>query len=256
MKPSHVFLTIALIAGGLFLYHTFVGAPAPAPVADPYDHLDDDDLGVLPEEADPTTLDGGAGEALARRNAETIATLQRELARLRATLARSTAAGPDRPRATGKDDGQPSFDDLGAIDEDDPIFDEGTLSTLQAYMDEIARRKTEARNRTRLEGELTRLGVDLTEEQRRSVVEATIEYQRRSRALMQQGWPTDEAGRAARKEAFGKLKDEYVATVNTLVPASEAEKITSSRISRSYGTFFGGDNRIGRPGRGNRRTKR
>ncbi|MDF1702243.1 MAG: hypothetical protein P1V36_13895 [Planctomycetota bacterium] len=245
MKPSYVLLNVVLVAAGLFLYHTLVGAPAPAPTGGDYSHLEPDDLGEIPPGDDtPILLDSGADQALSRRNAENIADLKRELA-LYLAKRRSAGTASDDPLASAGGT-MPALSDLDQVDEDNPQFDERSLRSLETMLDEINRRKAEARNRTRLEGELTRLGVDLTDEQRGAVVEATVAYQGKARALLQQGWPRDEAGRASRKEAFGKLRDEYTATLGTLVPAAEAEKISSSRISRSYGSFFGNQRRGGR----------
>ena len=254
MKPSYVLLNVVLVAGGLFLYHTFV-APAPqTPAPADYDPFETDDLADVPDDLpDPVLLDSGADDALMRRNAENIAELKRELAMLLARRSSSTG-GSDEPFASAKDGSLPALSDLDQVDEDNPVFDERSLKSLELMIDEINRRKAEERNRTRLSGELDRLGVDLNDDQRASVVQATLDYQKKARVLLRQGWPKDEAGREARKDAFGKLKDEYVATVNTLVPASEAEKITSSRISRSYGTFF--NNRRGGGGGKNRNRNR
>ena len=250
MKPSYVLLNVVLIAGGLFLYHTFVGAPAPAASTGEYSHLEGDDLLDSPQDLpDPVMLDSGAERALSRRNAEGIADLKREIATLLARRGAAGSGGSDEPFASGKDGGLPAMSDLDQVDAEDPTFDDRTLRTIEAYMDEINRRKAEARNRTRLDGELTRLGVDLSDDQRASVIEATVGYQKKARDLMQRNWPRDEAGKTARKEAFGKLKDEYTATIQTLVPTAEAEKITSSRISRSYGSFFGNNRRAARPNR-------
>ncbi len=245
MKPSYVILNVVLVAGGLFLYHTLVGAPQRAPAGGDYSHLEGDDLLDSPQDLpDPVMLDSGADGALSRRNAESIADLRREIATYLAR--RGTASGGDADQPLGSAGGAlPALSDLDTVDGDDAVFDDRTLKTIEAYMDEINRRKAEARNRTRLDGELTRLGVELSDGQRASVIETTVGYQKKVRAVLQGSWGRDEAGRTARKEALGKLKDEYTAAIHTLVPTAEAEKITSSRIARSYGSFFGNNRRGG-----------
>jgi hypothetical protein len=255
MKPSYLLLNVVLIAAGLFVYHTVVGAPEGAPSA--YDHLESDHLGDLPADRapDPILLDSGADAALARNNANRIATLEGLLAVLKGRTGEGEAAADPAFASTGGS-AMPSLSSGDLVDVEDPVFDERTLKSLAVYLDEINRRKMEARNKTRLENELTRLGVDLSDNQRESVVDATMAYQQKTRDLLKQGWSKDDAGKEQRKKAFGGLKDEYVTTLNTLVPAVEAEKISGSRMSRGYGGFTGGGRRATRAGGGNREKKR
>jgi hypothetical protein len=252
MKPSYLVLNVVLIAAGLFIYHTVVGGQDAG--STPYEQLEGDDLGYLPAERDdsPIVLDSGADGALSRRNAEKIVTLEGLIAILKGRAGEgSDVRTADKPFASTGGSSLPTLSSGDMVDEENPVFDEQTLKSLEVYLDEINRRKTEARNKTRLENELTRLGVDLSDDQRESVVDVTMAFQTKTRDLMRKGWPKDEGGREARKTAVGKLKEEYVASVSLLVPASEAEKITSSRMSRGIGGIGGNNRRSTRRGGGN-----
>ncbi|MDA1194116.1 MAG: hypothetical protein O2894_02945 [Planctomycetota bacterium] len=247
MKPSYLLINIALVAGGLLLYHTLVGTPEAHHSARAYDHLQADslqpgNLGDVPDDYNPApvVLDGGAGSALARRNAERLSSLESLLAKL------SRRADGDTSSAeigVAPDAALPSLsadDALGTGDT--PVFDDRTLRSLEIYMDEINRRKQEENNRQRIDGELQRLGAELDADQRAAVVSATLSFQKKAGELMRQGWSRDDAGREQRRVAFDQLREEYTSTLNTLVPASEAEKIAGSRIVRGLGFFSPGDN--------------
>jgi hypothetical protein len=245
MKPGHYVLVNLLVVGAaLFAYDTLRAAPTPgAGPATGQDLLTADrPAGEDEREAEERILmlDGGGAETLAQRNASEIAALRAEIRRLRS--AGSGAAGEaDRPPLTPTDP-LPTLDPRDVMDENDPNFDEKTLKTIEAYVDEINRRKSEERQRARLELEFERQGLTLSDEQKKAVVDATLQYQERARDVLRSGFPRDEKGREDRRQAFEALQEEYKVVINQLVPAADAEKITNSRFARGLGFFGGGDN--------------
>jgi hypothetical protein len=253
MKLSYLLINVVLVAGGIFAYDQLRSpeqARSQAPAYDPL-RADDYDADAIerddPEPMRATGMQGSHDKATVRALEDRIASLERKLARL--------------PRGGGStDDGTPlpvggKLPELSThdfIDPDNPTFDEKTVQTLEAYVDEINRRKQEQRQRDRIGGEMERLGIELTEEQKKGVIDQTLLYQTKARELLRQAWPRDEKGREDRKQAFQGLQEEYKTTINRLVPADAAEKISTSRVARGIGFYGGGNARGPRRGGGGR----
>lgn len=252
----YLLINLIVVGGGLFLYDSLKG-DSPARVSDSgaFDPLQADDVGQPPArdpaDATPAMLSGGGPEALASRvgHLESILRdLRREIARTSASS--STGSGGAALPAGGQ---LPSLASEDYVEGEEPTYNEKTLTTIESYMDEINRRKTEERQRNRVTAEIKRQGLDLTEGQTKDVVEITLAYQTKSRELVRKGWPRDETGRTGRKEAYKALQDEYSASIHELLPAADAEKIMESRIARGLGFFAGGSTSRRAVDRGNRR---
>ncbi len=235
MKLSYLLINIVLVAGGIFVYDQ-IKSPDPAgTTGGGYDPLQADapyDPEPAPEGAGSMTSGGMRGSS----DKATIRALEDRLASLERLISRRTPPSSDGTPAPvgGK---LPELAATDFIDPENPSFDEKTVQTIEAYVDEINRRKAIARQRERVGAELDRLGVELSDEQKKNVVDATLTYQDKARELLRQGWSRDEKGREARKEAFSSLQDEYATTINRLVPTSAAEKISSSRVARGMGFY-------------------
>jgi hypothetical protein len=240
-------ITMLLVAGGIFIYDaTRSGAPA-AGTGSGYE-LRPDGTGEAGEPAaeptggSETLLDGGAETMLARNNAGRIARLERSLTTLEEALARLRRAPKSGAGAEAIDGGEsvPALDPRDIVNEENPHFDDATLATISAYFDEIHRRRSEERERMRIGIELDRQGVDLSETQKKAVINETVDYQERMRALLGRPYPPDEAGRTERQEALNDLKGDYEKTIRRIVPDEEkAQKVLESRTARRLG-FTGG----------------
>ena len=259
MKLSYLLINVLLVGGGIVI-NDLMKSPERAPAAqDVYDPLRADDSATpepTPRDGAPMTsggMRGSADKANLRALEDRIASLERTLSR----LPRGDGSGDERPLPTGG-----KLPELAATDFIDPVnpsYDEKTIQTLAAYVDEINRRKQLERQRERVDGELTRLGLELPEDQKRTVVDETLKFQDKSRDLLRQNWARDAAGAEALRQAFQGLQEEYVTTIKRLVPADAAEKITTSRIARGMGFYAGtesvvdgGNQRFGGGGRGRR----
>jgi hypothetical protein len=234
---------VLFVAVGLFVYDALRGEQVPAPVlteaAQGGGGGTFDGIGARPAEGGAKLLQQDGGQAgLVRRNAARLDTLEQLVAALRKRGGGGAGAGADGS-AQPLELGDPSdLQGAGAV------FDEKTLRSFEAYLDEINRRKMEARKKVGIRNEFARLGVQLPDAQMEDVVAATLEYQQKAQKLRGQPVAADEQARADRRAAYGSLKDEYVARLQKLVPAAEAEKITSSRFVR--GLAFAADGGLGR----------
>ncbi len=256
MKLSYLLINVVLVAGGIFAYDQLKSPEQARNPAPAYDPLRADDYDADPiERDDPEPLRVEAGmrgsydKATVRALEDRIASLERKLARLPRGGA-STDDGTPLP-VGGK---LPELSTHDFIDPENPTFDEKTVQTLEAYVDEINRRKQEQRQRDRIGGEMDRLGIELTEEQKKNVIDQTLHYQTKARELLRQSWPRDEKGREDRRAAFEGLQEEYRTTINRLVPADAAEKISTSRVARGMGFYSRGGG--GGNARGPRRSGR
>jgi hypothetical protein len=223
---TYLLFTVPLVGGSLFLYDNMRAAPrqvvdegielqAPAP----REPARNEGAPVL--QGDPTIQI----ERLVRENVERM-------------LRERTGAAAARPEATTSTEvvsgsiplpEMPSIDvpDGGAFDAPAGKFDEKTVSVLRAYMDEIERRQREERNIQMLNGQLDRLGVALTDSQRKSVIDATLASQRQVRAALQ-ALPPGPDNREARNQVVIAGRAQYTKVISDLVPSVEADKIINA----------------------------
>ncbi len=248
MKLSYLLINLVLVGGGIFAYDQ-LKADDRAPgrgggYADPLTADAPFEGGADQDTPEPlrveTGMRGSHDKATIRALEDRIASLERIIS----GLPRGGSDGKPLP-AGGK---LPELAATDFIDPDNPAYDEKTIQTIEAYVDEINRRKAEQRQRDRVDGELNRLDLGLTEAQKKGVIDETIRFQAKARDLMRQQWSRDEEGRTQRREAFQNLQDEFKVTINRLVPTEAAEKISTSRIARGMGFY----NRAGNARNGRR----
>ena len=260
MKLGPVLLmNVALIALALFVYDSMNSSKRrPARSEEPvYDPLQADDLAIGDEpdyDADAPLLNAGGAELQVQGLLARIESLEGEISRLKRRNAAGGSSGGSSGGLASNGGEVPAVEVPDVGDLEDPVFDERALGSIEAYMDEINRRKAIERQRGRIDGQLTRLGLDISDAQREGVINETLAYQQRVAELYKAGWPKDDAGREDRREAFKVLRTEYESKIGGVVPADMAEKITSSRLGRSRG-YVPNTNRGDRGGR-NRKQNR
>ena len=245
-------INLLLIGGALYLYDSLRTPPRREQVdaVDAYDPLRADDLAIGGEDERtpaPAMLEGGGSETHVLALIARIESLEGDVVRLRRALAARATGGGGDDGAMGSGGGGAALpaielDDVGDLE--DPQFDERALGSIEAYLDEINRRKAVERQRGIVGAQLTRLGIELSDDQRQQVIAETLAYQKRATEVSRAGWPKDEAGRDQRRETFKALHAEYETKINRLVPADTAEKITSSRLARSRGFISGAAPRV------------
>jgi len=241
----YLLLNVLVVGGGIFLYDTLKGDP----VVPSYTHT----VTQAPEAARPSAdspgpvvLDAGDADFQAERN-------RQKLQELEALIRRMAVPVDSGGGSTGAAGGTVPALEMDAVEPgENAVFDEKTLTTLKAYMDEIRRRDEEQRRKDRVNEELNRLDLRLSDSQRDAVVSATLSYQDKARDVMRGTYTRDEAGQSERRTALETLREEYAVTIRSLVPNAEAEKITSSgRLGRAFGFFArGADGGAGFRGRG------
>lgn len=249
MKLGPILLLNALITGAaIFTYDVVKGDAAPADTptyemgmtADPAPKTGDD---YTPE---PSLQ--GIGDEVWRAK---VGKHEAEIASLKELLAKLTAKGGSSAAASGSDGPVASLD-LPIVNEgdEDPEFDEDTLRSLRKMMEQVEQQRRNERVVEGVKRQLDRLGIELSDDQEKGVIDATMGY----RTKMGQMWRelprgNDDETREKRKEAFDGLREEYSKTVYSLVPAADAEKIVGG-MGRSTGGFdMGGRGRPNRRGR-------
>jgi hypothetical protein len=238
MKPSHMLVNLVVVVGAIFVYDLLRGDRAPAErdaaATDAFHSIADEDL-------PPIELKGTADEILAARNARRIAVLERKLASL-GTASGSARGASSSPGGTYSDSPAarvPALDPNDVVNTRHPVFHDGTLHTIQAYLGEINRRKVQTRQRNRYVGTLGALKLESNERQQEELVAESLKFGERARALVTRKWSPDEAGRDARRAAIKDLQEEYVSFVKGLVAPADVKKILDSRIPRGMGFSTG-----------------
>jgi hypothetical protein len=255
----YLLMNILLVGGGIFAYDALKGEPAHGGSGGSYDYA-----------SEPIGPSAGAGGDIRARNVDRrLDGLEAALKRIETRLAAGLAARPSAPRDADPEGGEavdpggggsatlPGFSGRDIVDTDNPVFDDETVKTLSAYMDEIARRKNEERQRKRIQAELDRIGVELDEALASRVVDESLAFQERARQLLtSQRFGRDEEGRAERQAAMAGIAEEYKATINRLVPSEQATLIIESRLGRGMGYFGAGGSGVRRESRRGGRSNR
>ena len=234
MNVLQLVLTLAVVAGGLFVYDTFL---ADHPVPTPPEVARTEPTTAPPPRDEPAMrveLQGAGVEGLVRRIAE----LEERLDE----IAAAPSAVP-APRPTPGEGGAAtpsSFRPADLVDGADPTFDERDLAWFRAMKDEVDRRQRQERFEEMVGNQIDRSGVTLTADQRSGVLEATMKYRASIRAAYrEEGFsqkPPEE-----REQALQLLRAEYEQTLYTLVPASEADTLLQQmgRFPGMSGRQFG-----------------
>jgi hypothetical protein len=254
---TYLMLTVPLVGGSLFLYDSVRSPARPA-----YDEVGD--LRVPPppretpkEEAGPM-LQADPTAQIERIVRETVGRMLQERGG-----AGNPGAGTRTEVVEGTDGGamslpqMPSIDVPGgsdALDGPNARYDEQTVKVLRSYMDEIQRREREERQVQMVTSQLDRLGVALTDSQRKGVIEATLKYQHSVRDALR-AVPPGQENREARTKVMQDVRDQYTKVLYDIAPAAEAEKIVNG-LGQGWRGFGGpvdaNGNGVG-PGDGGRR---
>ncbi len=236
MNVLQLVLTLVLVAGGLFVYDTFVADRSPPA---PTESLRVDTPAAPPPATTPVEppmrveLQGAGVEALVRR-VEALEARAEELAAAASRRATPGEGGAGIP---------PGFRVEDVVDVEEPIFDERELAWFRAMKDEVDRQQRQERFERMISNQLERTGVSLTDEQREGVLKATLDYRQSITArYRQEGFSKQPA--EVRNEALSQLRADYEQSLYMLVPAAEADKIL-----QQMGRFPGMSGRQFGPGR-------
>jgi hypothetical protein len=120
------------------------------------------------------------------------------------------------------------------------------VTAFRELLEHVEQQRNRERTVRDINRALTRLGVELTEDQRRDVIRASMEYRAKAREVFRTP-ATDDQSRQARRESFEMVREEFSQTIYGLVPAVEAEKVVNG-VGRA---LLGGGDR-GRQGRQDR----
>jgi hypothetical protein len=254
MKLAYILLNICLVGAGIFAYDAlkFGDGNAPEPSGDEVVIERSEEPRDLREEAPPPiVLEGTGMEVLLAR----VAAQEQRIAELERALRERTSvvadAGTDAsPGESGSWRPSGGWNDPDAGDPSNPSIDQGELQRFRAYMEAVEQARRDERMQTMVEGQLDRLGVVLSPEQRETVVRQTLDYREKLRDVMTM--PRNiENEREERNAAIEEVRQEYSQAIYAAVPAQEAEKIIQGvgRFPGSGGQGFGGRNR---PERNNR----
>lgn len=241
---TYLLLTVPLVGGSLYVYDSLrPSAPAPAENA-AYSAPAAREPARAP--ADGPTLSGDPAAQVERQVERLVRTsLERWLEEQRARRAAGDASvvPGTEPGSPGGSTGSAPAIDLGA----DPLahaegapgtYDERTLKVFRAYLDEAQRREREERMAEMVGANLDRLGVTLSEAQKKAVVDITVRYQNQRREAFR-GFPPGQDSRDGRQKAAQELQEAYSKAVYDAVPAAEAEKIVNA-LGAFRGGFDGG----------------
>ena len=206
-----------------------------------------------PEEfaAEPQ-LAGYGLEALDAR----VAKLERENKALKALLqAAGAEVSDDGMLSVSSSDGDTPFE-LPVVREGDELadvdFDEQFLRSFRAAMEKVETERRQERVVDGLNRQLDRLGVELNDSQRDSVIESTMGFREKTRSLWRElPRGSDDESRESRRQAFEAVREEYSTTIFNLVPSAEAEKIVEG-MGRGIGFSSRRGDGMGGGRRGNR----
>lgn len=239
MNVPQLVLTLVLVAGGLFVYDTFVAERSPPAPTEP---LLVDTSPATPTAATPdeppmrVELQGAGVEGLLRR-VEALESHVEELAAAAASAGRRTTPGE------GGVGIPPGFRVEDVVEADEPVFDERELAWFRAMKDEVDRQQRQERFERMISNQLDRTGVSLTDGQREGVLKATLAYRQSITArYREEGFSKQPA--EVREQALTQLRADYEQTLYTLVPSAEADKILEQ-----MGRFPGMSGRQFGPGR-------
>ena len=243
MTLLQVVLTAVLVTVGIVAYDVIRSSESPAP--DPVWTSDGETAGEPPPRGDaaPVVLEGTGDDRWRADVERRLAAVEERVGRRsRAGRIRAVPDGVPRPTPDAASGESPSIaegeDADGAEDVGEGIADpsdgEGgprfTSEELTDFRGKLAiverqrRRERAVRDVNRLLG---RLGVSLTDDQRKSVIRATLVFQGKARTLFR-GRPADDEKRQERTEAARTLREEYREAVYDSVPAAEAETIVKA----------------------------
>lgn len=225
---TYLLFTVPLVGGSLFVYDSLRREPAHTPAED------------VALSAAPTArpeAPSGAGPALQADPTAMVERIAREAVERMLRERGPAAAVPSRTEVVGSGGREapvalsdlPAIEVPGDLGGDAPVgrYDERSLKVLRAYMEEVERRQREERTVEAINDQLTRLGVALTDSQRKSVVDATVRHQQSVRETLR-NLPPGQEGREARTAAMQQARDAFSKQVFDLVPAAEAERIVNS----------------------------
>ena len=178
MNLLQLVLTLVLVAGGIFVYDTFVAddpqpvTPDAPPVEVPVTRAPE------PEPEMRVDLPGAGVDCLVSRIDDLEARLAESLIEARERRPDSVGGG------LGPAPGEFRVEDVEEGEE--PEFDERDLAWFRAMKEEVDRRQRQERFEQMISGQLDRTGVELTGEQRQGVVKATLDYRAKIRETYRQ----------------------------------------------------------------------
>ena len=223
MNPGIVILISLLsVTAGLVVYDTIrADDPVQAPINDVYDGSVTADPN---ERFEPEPELKGLGfESLMVR----VDRLERENEALKALLSKAHVGKIASDGSISPAGDTPAFElPVVAEGESETDFDEDFMRSFRAAMEKVETDRRRERVLDGLNRQLDRLGVELSDDQRKQVVDSTLSYRERTREMWRElPRGSDEATREERRQAFEVVRDEFSTTIYNMVPSAEAEKI-------------------------------
>lgn len=220
MNLPQLVLTLVLVGGGLFVYDAFIAeraepvVPEAPPVVQP---------AIRPvESVEPpmrVELQGAGLDGIVAR----LDDLEARIGDLMGRDADGPVGGRDLPRGI-RMDLPTALQPDGSAEGETPEFDPEVMAWFRAMKEEVDRQVRQERFEQMIGNQLDRTKVVLTEEQRDSVIQATIAYRGRIRTSYREKGFSEKAPEE-RKQALDLLKADYEQSLYTLVPAAEADQI-------------------------------
>lgn len=243
---TYLLLTVPLVGGSLYAYDSLRKDPAPAEPAAYAPAVPRTEVRI----AEGPTLQGdptAATERIVRQM------LERYMAELKGSAAGTASVVPGSPAAAPSSGPAPAIDfgsePVASSDGTPTSFDEHTLKVFRSYLDEAQRREREENLRNSITQNLDRLGVSLSDSQRKAAVDLTVKYWRERREALQ-AIPAGQQSREARVKATQQAQEAFSKALSDVLPASEAQKIVEGlgQWGGGRGAFDGGGGGM-RPGR-------
>lgn len=230
MKLAFVFVQVALVAAGIFLYDQFRhDESADFSLDEPVEVRRATPAPREIERAGPMALDGTGAEGLARR----VEAVERRQSDLERVVAERTTVVRDRGEGTAREEtareggaGRPWREDAarGGGYGDGSGFSQQELDRFRVIKAEVDRIERHERQVSSMNRQIDRLGVQLDDERRQQIVESTIQYRDAMRARIRDAAKNEESAEA-RQQALEVLAAAYKQTLYSLATPADADRL-------------------------------
>lgn len=242
---ASVLLTVVLVAGGIGTYHVLTADDAPTSSANPI-ALADRDLASLEDRLAALEQRGPV-----LQGSTTPKDIYDRLNLIEDRLAAFEKKGPVAARTSADETLPAPVPTVAAAGSEVVELPDGSASPLTAaqekrireLMEQAAQRRFQRGNEGRIDRTLQRLGIEITDDQKKKLDVAMTEHFGKVRDLFRSGRESGQSREDIRNQIQG-LNQQFTQKVSEFIPAADAEAITSSLTS------FGGDRggRRGPPG--------
>jgi hypothetical protein len=233
MKLGYLLINLATVGGGILVYDLVrKDPPASGSPVDVAPLAPREEPAAEPPPSEGPRLAGAQTEELLRR----IEGLERRV-RDAESMPRSVAVVDDAGnRIPGVTPTAPVETDGGSDDTDErgeprSAFDPRQVQDFRALLEEVEKQRQEERRVEQIKNQFTRMDVQLTDDQQKSVIAETLRYRERVADAFRQA-TQDKSTREQRTAVMESLRMDYEVTVRRLVPEAEAQKILEGMTDR------------------------